>query len=101
MGKQIRSIQLTESEKSELETIVKKRTSPQQMVLRAKIIILTADGLSIDEIMSRLETTKVTISKWKKRFIEHGLSGLIDLARPGRRMKHGPEIRHKIAAEAM
>lgn len=100
MGKQIRSIQLTETEKSELEAIVNKRTSPQQMVLRAKIIILTADGLSTDEIMSRLETTKVTISKWKKRFIEHGLSGLIDLARSGRRVKHGPEIRHKIAAEA-
>lgn len=100
MGKQIRSIQLSESEEFELEAIVRKRTSPQQMVLRAKIILFTAAGLSVDEIMSKVETTKMTISKWKKRFIEQGLSGLIDLERPGRRVKHGPEIRHKIAAEA-
>ena len=100
MGKQIRHIQLTDLEKSELEQIVNKRTSPQQIVLRSKIILLTAQGLPVDEIMTKLETTKVTISKWKKRFIESGLLGLLDMVRPGKPVKYGPEIRHKIAAEA-
>lgn len=100
MGKQIRHIQLNDLKKSELEQIVNKRTSPQQMVLRSKIILFTAQGFSVDEIMTKLETTKVTISKWKKRFIESGLPGLLDMARPGKPVKYGPEIRHKIAAEA-
>lgn len=100
MGKQIKSIQLNETEKESLEKIINKRTSPQQMVLRAKIIILTSEEFSVTEIMNQLQTTKVTVSKWKKRFLEKGLDGLVDSDRPGRTKKYSPEIRHKIAAEA-
>jgi len=100
MGKQIRNIQLTDTEKTKLEQITNKRTGEQQMALRAKIILMTFKGLAVDEIMTKLDTTKVTISKWKKRYIECGLPGLLDLARPGKPVKYGPEIRHKIAAEA-
>lgn len=100
MGKQIRLIDLSTSERSELESIVKKRTSPQQMVLRAKIILCTSEGLSVQEIMQRLSTTKTTIRKWKERFLESGIDGLTDQARPGRRTKYDAEMRHRIAAEA-
>ncbi|MBN1561617.1 helix-turn-helix domain-containing protein [candidate division KSB1 bacterium] len=47
-----------------------------------------------------LKPSKVKIGKWKKQFLENGLDGLIDLACPGRSVKYGPAIRHKIAAEA-
>lgn len=100
MGKQIRSISLAPRQREQLEKIVNKRTNPQQMVFRARIILLTAQGLPVDEIMNRLETTRVTVSKWKKRFLEKGLEGLEDDDRPGRTPKYGPEIKHKIAAEA-
>lgn len=100
MGKQIKQIELSETERTSLEKIINKRTSPQQMVLRAKIIIMTSKGYSVPEIMKQLQTTKVTISKWKKRFLEKGLDGLIDSDRPGRAKKYSAEIRHKIAAEA-
>lgn len=100
MGKQIRHIQLSPSEQSQLEKIVRKRTNSQQIVLRAKIIMLTAQGLPVDDIVRELHTTKVTISKWKKRFLDQGLDGLVDLDRPGRKVKYGAEIRHRIAAEA-
>jgi len=100
MGKQIRMIQLSKMEKEHLEKIINKRTSPQQMVLRAKIILMTSSGFPISEIVRKLQTTKVTISKWKKRYLEKGLDGLADLDRPGRTTKYSPEIRHKIAAEA-
>ena len=100
MGKQIRVIQLAETEKNHLTAIINKRTSPQQMVLRAKIILMTSNGDSVSEIMQKLDTTKVTISKWKNRFLKKGLDGLFDLDRPGRALKYGPEIRHKIAATA-
>jgi len=100
MGKQIRQIQLTNYEHEQLKKIINKRTNPQQIVMRAKIIVMTSDGISVDEIMNKLQTTKVTISKWKRRFLDKGLPGLYDLDRPGRAIKYGPEIRHKIAAEA-
>ena len=100
MGKQIKRIQLNEAEQTSLEKIINKRTSPQQMVLRAKIIIMTSEGFTVPEIMNQLQTTKVTISKWKKRFLEKGLDGLVDSDRPGRTKKYSAEVRHKIAAEA-
>jgi len=42
----------------------------------------------------------VIVRKWKERFVEYGTEGLRDQARSGAPRKHGPEIRHKIAAEA-
>jgi len=100
MGKQIKIIQLSEMEAKYLNRIINKRTSPQQLVLRAKIIMMTSQGRTIREIMNTLQTTRVTISKWKKRFLEQGLDGLADLQRPGRKPRYSAEIRHKIAAEA-
>jgi transposase len=100
MGRQIRQISLTELEKGQLEEITRKRKSPQQMVFRANVILMTAEGLSVEEIMTRLSTSKVTISKWKKRYLEKGMDGLRDLDRPGRKAIYGAEIRHRIAAEA-
>lgn len=100
MGKHIRTITLTPDEKAQLEKVVNKRTSPQQQVLRAQIILMTSQGRSVEEIMEKLDTSRVTIRKWKRRFVEKGLEGLEDEGRPGRAPKYGPEIRHKIAAEA-
>lgn len=100
MGKQIRYIELSPRQRERLERIVRRRTSPQQLVLRAKIILMTAEGVSADSIAGELSTTNVTVSKWKKRFLEKGVEGLKDRDRSGRRPKYGPEIRHQIAAEA-
>lgn len=100
MGRQIRQILLTEAEREKLEEIVRKRTNPQQLVLRAKIILMTSEGLPLEVIMDKLSTTKVTISKWKKRYLIKGLPGLSDTARPGRKPVYDAEIRHRVAAEA-
>ena len=51
MGKQIRQIKLSNEEKAKLEKIANKRTGEQQMVLRSKIILLTAQGFSVEEIV--------------------------------------------------
>lgn len=100
MGRQIRQILLTDSERETVEKIVRKRTNPQQLVLRARIILMTSEGLPLEVIMDKLSTTKVTISKWKKRYLKKGLLGLSDNARPGRRLVYDAEIRHRITAEA-
>lgn len=76
-------IELSASQRTELEKIVNKRTSPQQLVLRARIILLTAEGMSVDTIAQKLATSKATISKWKKRFLEAGVSGLFGFGSSG------------------
>jgi len=68
--------------------------------MRAKIILMTAEGKPVQEIMRQLQTSNITVSKWKQRFLEKGVPGLVDLPRPGKPPAYGPEIRHRIAAEA-
>jgi len=45
MAKQIKKIDLTEEQAKELKGIANRRTAPQQLVLRSKIILMTAEGI--------------------------------------------------------
>jgi transposase len=61
-----------------------KYTLPYYQVVRAKMILLAADGWGNDEIASCLHTRREIVSLWRKRFFEQRLPGLDDQARPGR-----------------
>lgn len=59
---------LTDDLRKELETIVRKRTSPQQLVERARIILSAAEGRGIAETARRLRLTENTVHKWRQRW---------------------------------
>ena len=77
-------IELTDDERRQLEAAARAYTSPYCDVIRAKIVLLAADGLRNDEIAARLDTPRQIVSKWRKRFYEQRLAGLADLPRGGR-----------------
>ena len=77
-------ITLSRSERNELTRRAAKYTLPDYQVVRAKMILLAADGLSNDEIANGLHTRREIVSLWRKRFFEERLQGLEDQARPGR-----------------
>jgi hypothetical protein len=77
-------IVLTAHEQSALQDIARKYTSPYFMVVRAKAILLAAQGLRNDQIARRISLPRQIISKWRKRFFEERLDGLENLPRPGR-----------------
>jgi transposase len=52
--------------------------------MRARMVLLAADGLSNDQIASRLDTRREVVSMWRKRFFEERLAGLDERSRPGR-----------------
>ena len=83
-------IVLTRKEKDRLEKTVRKYTSPYRDVIRAKIILLAAQGLSNDVIASRLDTPRQIVSKWRKRFFEKRLHGLMENPRRGRPVIFSP-----------
>jgi transposase len=56
---------------------------PYRDVVRAKIVLLAATGMDNDEIAVRLDTRRQIVSKWRKRFFEHGLAGLEERPRGG------------------
>ena len=75
---------LSQDEKSQLQAITRKYTSPYCEVMRAKVILLAADGLSNQQIGERLQLPRQIISKWRKRFFEKRLAGLQEQPRRGR-----------------
>jgi len=78
------SIVLTKPEKAELLRRAGKYTLPYFQVLRAKMVLLAAEGLANDVIASRLDTRREIVSMWRKRFFDQRLSGLEELVRSGR-----------------
>ena len=78
------------AEKSALETISRKYTSPYYHVVRAKVILLAAQGLDNDQIGSQVSLPRQIVSKWRKRFFEERLAGLENLPRSGRPPSFSP-----------
>ena len=50
---------------------------------RARIVLLAADGLSNVAVADRVGVNQSTVVKWRNRYLERGLEGLVDEPRPG------------------
>jgi len=83
-------IVLTPAEDAELTALARKYTSPYYLVLRAKIVLLAAQGLANTQIAARLDVPRQIVSKWRKRFFADGLDALADRPRPGRPRTFSP-----------
>src|SRR3989338_4976236 len=70
------SIDLTKTDKSTLEGWVKAPSTPQGLVMKAKIILLFGQGALPSRIAKKLKTSRPTVALWKKRFKEEGINGL-------------------------
>ena len=75
---------LTSDEKRQLQAIARRYTSQYRDVMRAKIVLLAAEGLSNKDIGQRLDLPRQIVSKWRKRFFERRLAGLQERPRRGR-----------------
>jgi transposase-like protein len=77
-------IVLTAEERRELEGRARCYTASYAQVVRAKIVLMAAEGLANVDIASRCDTSPQVVHRWRKRFFEHRLKGLEDAARSGR-----------------
>src|SRR6266487_3733958 len=84
------AIILRSEERRELETRAAKYTLPYFQVVRARMILHAAQGMSNDQIAQRLDTRREVVSLWRKRFFEERLAGLEERARPGRHRSFPP-----------
>jgi transposase len=69
-------LHLNESQREELSKWAHSRTLPAGDVFRAKLILSLADGMTYEQVVSALGTTKPTIARWKARFEQAGIAGL-------------------------
>src|SRR5215218_4733624 len=77
------AIRLEPEDRARLESLVAGRNTPQKQVYRARIVLLTADGVGTMEIMRRTGQSKPTVWRWQERFVTAGVDGLLcDATRP-------------------
>ena len=82
---------LSEGERRELESLAKSRALPAGLVRRARMIVMSTDGVSNTEIAQRFQTSVALVSFWRRRYRGQGLVGLYAEARPGRPRTHDDE----------
>ncbi|MBU2603192.1 MAG: IS630 family transposase [Actinobacteria bacterium] len=93
-------IELSQEERRTLEERAAKYTLPYRDVVRARIVLMAAEGLRNDEIAARLSTRREVVSKWRKRFAERRLAGLEELPRRGRPAVFPPQTIVEVKAIA-
>jgi transposase len=84
-------IEVSVEEKSELEGWTRRQKSAQSLALRARIVLRCADGRPNSEVARFFRVSRQTVIKWRRRFVERRLDGLLDEPRPGAPRKIGDE----------
>jgi transposase len=90
---------LTDEERSQLESLVRKTTSEQRIVQRARIVLEAAAGKASKEIALRLKLRAATVSKWRTRFCRDRMVGLADAPRPGKKAKYDERTEKRILSQ--
>src|SRR5260370_12668905 len=80
------SISVDAADRARLEAIVADRNRPQKHVWRARIILLTADGVGTSGIERQTGKDKTCVWRWQERFMLEGVNGLLHdkTRRPGK-----------------
>ena len=89
MSQAAKALALSREDRSTLESWVNAHNTPQQIALRAQLILCAADGIANSAIAGELGISRPTVLQWRKRFEREGVDGLTRI-KPGRGRK--PQI---------
>jgi len=101
MSRPLAALTLTDDEHSELRGWARRPTTAQAHALRARIILACAEGRSNGEVAEDLGATRQTVGKWRQRFVEQRLDGLVDALRPGAPRTIADEDVERVIATAL
>lgn len=83
-GRPLATVELSIEQREVLERWCRRPTTAAGLARRSRIVLLAAEGLGNDEVAERVGCHPATVTKWRQRFLAHGLVGLSDEYRPGR-----------------
>jgi Winged helix-turn helix len=85
-------VSLTGAEQGRLESLVRAHSTPQALSFRCQLILKAAatERPSNLQVAKELNCDRHTVGRWRRRYLEHGLSGLQDAPRPGRPRRFSP-----------
>ena len=74
---------LSEEERRELESLARRRRSAPALAQRARMVLACAKGQDNKAVARRVRVAPATVGKWRQRFVDGRLEGLLDEPRPG------------------
>jgi len=90
-------IWLSPEVRATLEGWVADRNTPQKLVWRSRIVLMSADGVGKMAIVRAVGKSKRTVDRWQDRFVTHGLAGLQrDATRRGRKPPLAASVIEKV-----
>lgn len=84
VGRPKQPLALTDDERATLTRWARRAKSTQALATRSKIVLASAEGLTNVAVAAKCGVEPHTVARWRKRFLEHRLDGLVDEPRPGR-----------------
>src|SRR3954462_2193952 len=84
MAAHVRTVDIPEADRRELQRRARSKGAPARVVERARIVLLAADGMPGKQAAARAACAEPTGVTWRRRYAESGLAGLEDLPRPGK-----------------
>lgn len=79
-------ITISKPDREFMEELIRSGNTPQKVIFRIGIVLGAADGISNAQLVRNLGTTKSSVLKWRARYRESGLEGILDDApRSGRK----------------
>ena len=92
MWQAARPLHLSAKERELLQGFARAESTPQKIALRLRIVLRSADGVANNRLAAELETSRPTVLRWRQRFEQAGLEGLLeDAPRPGRKKRLAAE----------
>jgi transposase len=67
---------LTQEERAELSTLARSKRSSVRLALRARIVLLAAQGKQNKEIAALVGVGRVQVSRWRERYVQSRLAGI-------------------------
>lgn len=82
-GRPVSELTLTTSERTTLEKWVRRGKTAQSLAQRARIVLACAEGKTNTAVAGMVGVGRLTVGKWRSRFLERRLDGLRDRPRSG------------------
>jgi transposase len=90
------AICVNNEQQAELEIWAHKDKTEHRLSKRARIVLLSATGEKRSVIAKTLQVNQSVVTKWKKRFVAHGIDGLLDRCRSGRPRKYNAQTEKSV-----
>lgn len=101
LGRSLPELKLTAEENDRLVEWTRRHKTSQALAMRARIVLSCAQGTPNKEVASRLRVSKQMVGKWRQRFVDKRLDGLLDEPRPGAPRKIGDDMVEAVIAKTL